>query len=75
MMHIKRRRAPGYAWLSAEQPGLSVTGDLLCLGFAFPSAGAWVDSRGPLPSALTGTASSARQRTCTEDAAERALVS
>lgn len=39
------------AWLClAEQGavGLPVTGDLLCLGFAFLSASAWVDSWGLL---------------------------
>ena len=32
--------------------GLPVTWDLLCLGFAFLSASAWVDSWGPSPSVL-----------------------
>lgn len=52
-------------WLAEQRAvGLPVTGDLLCLGFAFLSASVWVGFMGPFSSCapFTGNTSLARQR-------------
>lgn len=53
LMKMKVCGVPSCAWMSsllsqAQRVGLAVTGDLLCLGFAFCFASTWVDSWGLL---------------------------